>query len=671
MTSPERKKPTIVRRKSKLKIGTVVRMQNHNRQSKIGDNGATTPNVDLTVNFEDRYVHQAQQSPEGSLEGTVKLKFARPSSDDAPAAKPPGIIVPSNRPTEAPVPVDPQPSTTVLPPAKFPDRISPRVQLGPAQQSTRPKRRILPLALVGVLAAGVLIPSQIDVAPGFDILQQKAASTQTDAIQPLSEPLAGTVETAKITAVVQPAEDPAQAAELRVAAAGQGPELEADASNPKVGFSTEPEPVTKYSAALQELDRLKSEPVPPPKPQKLASPSGAGRLDFAFSMPVVTPPDPNEMAVVPDNPFVQTVLEDPSGQIAIASTALQKKPLWRAAVLAAAPQTDLPAVASAIAPPPPAKPGPKILANIPDLPVVKIQENPAKLPVLSSGPAFDWKAAILLGTPGTSDAPYAPLPYVADTFLVAAVAVLRPDAPNGAGLDILNPPAPPQLRKADLRQRFIKPPKEYINSDTAIDTDVTKPALPPPPKLGVGKLKILSQFWQTHLDLEFDDPSETIRISKAQPSDPDWLVPGRRITALNGQNLRFRTDYLAEIKAFCAGVTSGKADLSLAVDGVEQTLPVSCLRRTALSNGLVLEGKFKRRKWKIYVVEEAINNLSDLRIGDQLVLDYSSDTPLNTPDALRETITAMRDTDVTSIELGIIRDGTIETAVLRVSGTQE
>lgn len=671
MTPPERKTPPTPLRK--LSSGSVVRMHSHNRRSKIADSGATTPGVDLTVNFEDRYLHQAEESPEGSLEGRVKLKFAPATSHDEPAVTTPGVVVPRNKKAGATVvvPARPSTSTAVAPPPNFPERKTPRVQPRPLKKADRSKRGVLPLALVGVLAAGILIPSQLDFGAGFDSNEPLDVTHGQIATKKTEQLDSEAIETAQnVPAAPALSDDPLAALELRVAA-NLEPELQADASNPKVVLSTDPTPEPEYSAALQELDRLKADPILPPKPQKLAPPSGASKLDFAFSKPVGMPPDPNEMAVVPDNPFDQGPITGVASQITTAEPASPRDVAWVAAALAVGPQTDLPAVASAIAPPPPAKPGPKLLANIPDLPLARVEPNPAKLPVLTAGPAFAWTPSATLGAPGGSGAPFDAPPNVVNTLLVAAIAVVRPDAPVGGSSGIVNPQAPQNLLNVDLRQRFIKPPKETLNSDTEVDAQVAEPASPPPPQLGVGKLKVLSQFWQTQLDLEFDDENGFVRIADGYPSAPEWLVPGLQIAALNGQPLQARAEYLAEVKALCADATTGKAELNLTTDGQSRTLPVTCLRRTALSNGLVLEAKFKRRKWKVFVVEEAINDLSDLRVGDQLVVDYTSDTTLNTPQAVRASITTAREEGARSIELGIIRDGTIETAFLKISGSDE
>lgn len=675
MTSLKRTNPPTSHRS--LKSGKVVRIHSHNRHSEIGDDGATTPDVNLTVNFEDRFLHQAEQSPEGSLEGSVRLKFAPAPPPDQPdvaetGIAETGIVVPRRKQQDRSNAASVRPAAAVAPPPKFPERKAPRVQKRPIKRPKGDRRRMLPLAMAGVVAAGVMIPSQIDNAQGnWDSLAPPAepitknAALQENAPQPKATETAQT-KTAQIIPATQPASEPLVAMEHRVAVNSE-PKLQGDASNPAVVLPKDPVAETEYSAALKELDRLKTERLPAPKPQKLASPSAAGKLDFVFSKPVGTPPDPNEMAVVPDNPFVDLLIVEKGAQVATAEPALPIAPFWAAAALTVGPQTDQPAVASPIAPPPPAKPGPNVLAKAPELPLARLQQNHAKLPVLSDGPTFAWSAAAALETPGKGELPYTRPVQVVNSQLVAAVAIQRPDEPKELGSEIVNPPAPPEAQNADLRQRFIKPPKEYLNSDTAVDAEIAKPATPPPPRLGVGDLKVLSQFWQTQLNLEFDDQSGIVRIAKDQASDLDWLVPGQQVSALNGQDIQFRADYLTEIKQLCEGVTSGKADLSLTVDGQEKTLPVSCLRRTALSNGLVLEAKFKRRKWKIFVVEEAINNLSDLRTGDQLVVDYSSDTSLNTPQAVRETISAAVERAAKSIELGIIRDGAIETAFMQIT----
>jgi len=655
-----------------------VRIDTQNQSSKIGDSSATTPDVEISVSFEDSYLHRTIETP-------IRLKFApepaepsSPKSDveqvqETPNQASTGVVtrrVHSTSKNKKPVPDTPSRAgdsdalPPVAPPPKFPERRPARVQRRPVVHSTAQTSRKFPLALIGVAAALVLLPGQLNIGSEIELSGNEDTSV-----------LAGEVALAKNeppepgVATVASNGETDQLPEIRVAASLE-PKLDTATPDASAILPKEPEIDPKYSAALDALDEMKSTSPLPPKPQKLAAPSAAGKLDFIASKPVMLSPDPNEVTFTPSNLIALLSTAETSQATSVSRLVLSDQSIWNAAIIEIPTQTDLPAVASPAAGPPPPNPGPKVQENSAEFDPIKIQPNPPSLPVLSAGAEFEWQFSMALVSPNIDDRPYK-LPAVSKVGLIAAVSILRPDLPSepesaGAAAQV-----PAEVTVVDLRQNFIKPPKENRNSDSAVDAEISKPSIPPPPKFGAGKLKILSQFWQTQLDLEFDDQNQQVRLASTSPTDPDWLKAGQTISSINGKELLGRADYLNETKKTCAKETSGNAELNLTIGRQQRLLPVSCFRRTALSNGLVLEAQFKRRKWKIHVVQEAVLGLSDLKTGDMLLVDYRRDVPLNTLNSIREMIDAAREANEASVELGIIRNSVIETATLQiVSGAE-
>jgi len=484
------------------------------------------------------------------------------------------------------------------------------------------------LPIAAMVALAVFVPSATDneAGPGFQSQDEAQLSDQAPVA---SEP---------------------EAPDARVQAA-QSTEPEPAVGAPEPAIETASNEVSEPTTAEVETV-AEVEPKLPPRPQRLAVPIVEPEPKFVPSRPVENPPDPNIMAVVPDNPFSKSL------PVVTAEAAPLIKP-------AKPGQTDEPAVASpqAVRPPPPT--GPALLAYVREPLSPPSNVLPPKKPKSSAAPKISTDQA-RLAVAWSSEAKFEPPHRAADKTIVAAVLLIEPSVQEDGATLVGNAPA--SIEPPTVLAGFTPLEIDQRNSDLNVNPLVSQTAKRPKrnvPEPGEGPLSILTQEWRTALGLSLVETARGVEIAEIRGKALDGLRVGALVSSIDGRRIEDEWSLFDMVKTKCRASEGAPISLSLGVD--EAPIPlenVKCVRRIALSNGLVFEAGKKRGKWRLTVVQAATFGSSDLAVGDQLIVDYGRNVKMSAPSEIANALKAARAAGAAEIEFGIVRKGAIENAVL-------
>jgi len=379
-----------------LSSGRVLRVSGEATRRVSKGVSETTPSVGISVKFDEEFLPSSEpvKSSIGTFQQRAPVKLVFGEGRSAPKeSAPQSLATRDSMPPEESSFEELLESDAALPPVAAPPPIPARIDVDrPKSAAARPRKRAEPsldgvresakpeqmskrrkgvvavgLPLAALIALGVFVPTAINNDPGETLIGIKEASVTEPRDLPVRPAAAEEVfETAALSIENAPKTEPKPAPQ---ASLENGPEIDVKPDQmpePAVGTAE----ISREGEADQSREiRQAAVPIvkkPPPRPQRLAAPSVKTETPFVPSRPVETPPDPNSMAFVPDNPFSKTQPDllgeaDTAFPAAIKEIALVAAPLMR-------PQkpglTDAPAVASAQAerPVPPA--GPDLLAHI-------------------------------------------------------------------------------------------------------------------------------------------------------------------------------------------------------------------------------------------------------------------------------------------------------------------
>jgi len=244
---------------------------------------------------------------------------------------------------------------------------------------------------------------------------------------------------------------------------------------------------------------------------------------------------------------------------------------------------------------------------------------------------------------------------------VAEPAVQADDATE-TGLPVAGAQAP------EILAAFMELELERENPDLGVDPAVSEPAERPKrvqPQPFDGPLEILAQDWGTALGLSFVETASGVEVAAVAGKNSGAIGQGTLLTHVDGTVAEDSWAYFDAVSAKCEAADGGRISLVLGAGAeVESFDALACLRRIQLSNGLVVEARQKRGKWRLSVAEIAVFGRSDLEIGDQILVDYGRNVKMTKPQELANSIEAARANGAAQIELGIVRRGAIENAVL-------
>lgn len=550
------------------------------------------------------------------------------------------------------------------------------IKITPPTQRASPYRTYAVLG-VALLAGAFLLPSLFAPGPNRLILPKEERFVGVRPFEQSPEELA---------VVGTPIAEPTQSETEFVSGTRRNPQPEPQPNTPSVGSdaplvaklqTTQSEPAIPEISLAQldqqgifegeknsdplvaDVDEMLTQAKQPPRPQRLAAPSMTSEKAFAPSVAVAVPPDPNRPPVDLENPFVAPPNAPERAELTLTLRdphAVTQKP---ASTLHPAPQTDFAATASPQADPPPQH-VPQVFTEIARLAQVEARLLEIK-PPLANQPV---SASIALPAAPEDPERRVDLAFEApsrgsEQQLVAAIDLTRLETPQDAqqiGAARLDPIDPVATRVA-----FAKPVNEARNSDLAIDPDVSIPAKRPKVQPGEGPLKVLSQNWITELGHVVEETPQGVLLLEPRLQA---VASGVLLSQIDGAPVATTEMFLDQINAACEPAPKARIELELILDGKTSAYPLRCAHRILLSNAIVLEARYSRRKWKTNVLEAAKFGTSNLQVGDVLVIDYASQTKLDTPHAFRRILAAARAAGKSSIEFGLIRGGVIESAEL-------
>jgi hypothetical protein len=158
-------------------------------------------------------------------------------------------------------------------------------------------------------------------------------------------------------------------------------------------------------------------------------------------------------------------------------------------------------------------------------------------------------------------------------------------------------------------------------------------------------LPALTSNWTAELPFVADKANPTT-VADLKGDVPDWLVAGLQIVAVNGTPVNSIDDIpgILQQSQTPGDANAITATLSTTADGgatkVDQSIDLAVVHNVVLGSGAVFAVRFANGAWQTEVADLPTGYSGDMRVGDIVVGHVTSDTKLDTPNALKDLLEA-------------------------------